>query len=346
MSSSSSSSSDPAPSKLQVLRTWFARTELGPLAALLALVVVFWLLDMKWGGQQFATVRNLRVLLTQNAVIAAAALGMTIIIIAGGIDLSVGTTVTLCATVLAYCLKQDVAIGLGLLATVAVGCGCGLLNGALISTLRVVPFIVTLGTMTIFLGVGKYIANESTIHPTPDQIPNWLGYLLSPSSIVLQEHGWLTLPLGVWFTVLLSLLVAAILRYTVFGRHVFALGSNEPTARLCGVNIAVTKMAVYALAGFFVAVAGVYNFANLKLGNPEEGRGLELKVIAAVVIGGGSLRGGRGSVLGSLTGVAIMAVLRSGCDQLLISNRFQEIIIGVMIVAAVAVDQLRQRRLP
>jgi len=142
----------------------------------------------------------------------------------------------------------------------------------------------------------------------------------------------------------LALLVALLLHYTVFGRYLFALGSNELTARLCGINIPLVKLAVYCLAGFFVGVAGVYHFATLKIGNPSEGLGLELQVIAAVVIGGGSLSGGRGSVAGALTGAAIMAVIRSGCDQLEIPNPYQEIIIGAIIIAAVAVDRLRQQR--
>ena len=127
-------------------------------------------------------------------------------------------------------------------------------------------------------------------------------------------------------------------------RHVFALGSNEATARLCGINIPATKIAVYTLAGLFVGTAGMYHFSTLKIGNPVEGVGLELQVIAAVVIGGGSLSGGRGSVVGAFTGAAMMATIRSGCDQLQISNPYQEIIIGAIIISAVAVDQYRQRR--
>jgi ribose/xylose/arabinose/galactoside ABC-type transport system permease subunit len=152
-------------------------------------------------------------------------------------------------------------------------------------------------------------------------------------------------PAGVIITAILAVVVALILHFTVFGRYVFALGSNPMTARLCGVNIPRVQIAVYTLAGFFVGVAGMYHFATLKIGNPIEGVGLELQVIAAVVIGGGSLGGGRGSVIGALTGAAIMAVIRSGCDQLAVPNPYQEILIGVIIIAAVAVDQLRQRRL-
>lgn len=324
---------------------WFTRVELGPLLALLVLVTAFGLADEKWGGGFFMSVRNLRVVLNQTSLVAVASLGMTLIIIAGGIDLSAGTALTLCGTVLAYCLKHDVHASMSVIFTLLVGCACGLVNGTLISVLRVVPFIVTLGTMTMYLGIGKIICGESTIFPDRTrQIPAELHALCSTSGEDLVAGYFPKVSPGVVLAIALGIGVAILLRYTIFGRHVFAIGSNEATARLCGVSIPRTKIAVYTLAGFFVAMGGIYHFATLKIGNPVEGVGLELQVIAAVVIGGGSLSGGRGSVLGSFTGAAIMAVIRSGCDQLSVPNPYQEIIIGMIIVAAVAIDQLRQRK--
>ena len=142
----------------------------------------------------------------------------------------------------------------------------------------------------------------------------------------------------------MALVLSLVLRYTMFGRHVFALGSNEQTARLCGLNVPALKVAVYTLSGLFIGLAGVYQFAKLKVGNPTSGLGLELKVIAAVVIGGASLSGGRGTVLGTLTGALLMQTIASGCTQLGLSNPVQDIILGVIIVAAVTVDQFRQSR--
>lgn len=323
---------------------WFVRAELGPLLALLLLILIFTIADHFWGGGRFASVRNVRVVLNQTSIVAVASLGMTIIIISGGIDLSAGTALTLCATVLAFCLKRDLDPWLAIGCTLLVGCACGLLNGAMISLLRVVPFIVTLGTMTIYLGIGKIICAESTIFPRRDQIPDWLHSLCSTRAPDLIAGVVPKVSPGVLYAALLGILVALILRYTVFGRYVFALGSNESTARLCGINVPLTKTLVYMVAGVLAGIAGIYQFATLKIGNPVEGVGLELQVIAAVVIGGGSLNGGRGSVLGSLTGAAIMSVIRSGCDQLSVPNPYQEIIIGLIIIAAVAIDQLRQRR--
>jgi ribose/xylose/arabinose/galactoside ABC-type transport system permease subunit len=179
------------------------------------------------------------------------------------------------------------------------------------------------------------------VRPLAAQLPSWMHELLSPR----VQPEWLVFPPGIWLLLVLALVVSAVLRYTVFGRHVFAIGSNESTARLCGINVPFTRIAVYTAAGFFVGVAGFFQFARLTIGDPTSGTGKELPIIAAVVIGGGSLSGGRGSILGTLTGALIMQVISSGCTALKQPNHIQEIIVGVIIVAAVTVDQIRQRRL-
>jgi len=155
---------------------------------------------------------------------------------------------------------------------------------------------------------------------------------------------WLLLAPGVWLMIALAVVLAVCLRYTVFGRHVFAIGSNEATARLCGVRTKRVKVIVYMLAGLFCGLSGVMEFSRLTVGDPTVAVGLELDIIAAVVIGGGSLSGGEGSILGSMIGVFIMAFLRNGCTMMGWPNYIQEIIIGVIIVAAVSLDQLRHRR--
>lgn len=316
--------------------------ELGPLLALLAVIIVFAIADsIQAEGGQFLTFRNLRGILAPTAMVAVAALGMTLVIISGGIDLSAGTGLVLAATVLATCLNFGHNIWLAIALCVLTGVGTGIVNGVLISWLRIVPFIVTLGTMTIYMGVAKFIANETTVRPSLDSVPQWLRGLVSPSKASLV----LGLPLGVWIALLLALLVALLLRYTVFGRYVFALGSNEATARLCGVDVPRTKIAIYSLAGFFVGIAGIFHFAKLSSANPTSGLGLELRVIAAVVIGGGSLNGGQGSVLGTLTGALIMGVIYSGCTLLGVRNLTTDILIGVIIIAAVTLDQMRQQKL-
>ena len=188
--------------------------------------------------------------------------------------------------------------------------------------------------------LSSQIANNSTVRPDrASQVPDWFSSLLS----IRPETLWLKLPVGVWLTLLLAGLLAAGLHWTVFSRYVFALGSNEATARLCGINVRWNKIAVYTLSGLFVGIAGLYQFSRLTVGNPTSGTGLELKVIAAVVIGGASLNGGRGSVLGTLLGALIMKTISNGCTMLGLENHVQDMILGVIIVAAVTLDQFRQK---
>lgn len=328
------------------------RSQFGPLFALLFIIGLFAVADKIWGQGFFVSARNMRVIMSSAALIAVPAFGMTIIIIAAGIDLSAGTALTLCGTVLALQLKNaavtadDPAFVLtmlyALLAMVFTGCLCGFANGLLISATKVVPFIVTLGTMTIFLGIGQIIASESTVYAPKEHIPQWLKYLCYTGS---NADNYLipgvAIPASVLIAVVLAVLVGLLMRYTVFGRNVFAIGSSESTARLCGINVPVTIVSVYTLAGFFVAIGGLLYFADVKNGNPSDGTGKELEIIAAVVLGGGSLSGGRGSIFGTMVGALIITVIRSGCSQLSIPNTYTHIIIGGIIIIAVIVDQLR-----
>jgi len=200
----------------------------------------------------------------------------------------------------------------------------------------VVPFIVTLGTLLLVRGVAKGMAHEQKI----DAPLSWLTELLA---ILPPGRRWLLFPPGVWLMILLAILVAAMLKYTRLGRHIFAVGSNERTARLCGIHINRVKLLVYSISAAFAGVAGGMQFSRLTVGDPTVAVGLELDVIAAVVIGGGSLSGGEGSILGSLIGALIMTVIRSGCSQMGLPNWVQEIITGVIIVLAVALDRMRHR---
>lgn len=324
-------------------KVWTLLTgQFGPLVALLLVFLGFALVDAAQpGGGQFSSLRNLQTMLVSSAPVVVAALGMTVIIIAGGIDLSAGTAMAFSATVLAWVLKHGGPIELALIGCVLTGCICGTLNGAMISTLNVAPFIVTLGTMTAYLGIAKSVADETTVRPPLESVPAWMNGLAMPT----PDPAWLLVAPGVWIMLAMAAVLSLILRYTVFGRHVFALGSNEQTARLCGLNVPALKVAVYSLGGLFVGLAGVYQFAKLKVGNPTSGLGVELRVIAAVVIGGASLSGGRGTIIGTLTGALLMQTIASGCTQLGLSNPVQDVILGIIIVTAVTVDQFRVRRI-
>jgi ribose transport system permease protein len=256
---------------------------------------------------------------------------MTVVIIAGGIDLSVGSIIALATVVIALLLRSGASPVVAALGAVVAGAACGLVNGVLITQLRVVPFIVTLGTMLVIRGAAKGLADERRIEAPV----TWLNDLLR------VPRGGALLPSGIWGVIVLALIVAGVLRYTRFGRHVFAIGSNERMARLCGVAITRTNVLVYVVTAAFAGVAGLLQFSKLSVGDPTVAIGLELDVIAAVIIGGGSLLGGRGTISGTLIGAAIMTIIQIGCSQKGLANWVQQIVTGGIIVAAVALDRMR-----
>jgi ribose transport system permease protein len=284
-------------------------------------------------GPQFFRAANLELMARQTVIVAVAALGMTMIIVSGGIDLSVGSIDSL-STVVVALLLPGYGPALAALGGVVAGGLCGAVNGLLITQLRVVPFIVTLGTMLLVRGAAKGLADERRIEAPM----TWLNDLLRTA----RDGRGLLLPTGIWLTVLLAIVVAVILRYTRFGRHLFAIGSNERTARLCGVRIDLCKVAVYTIGAALAGLAGVLEFSKLSVGDPTVAVGFELDVIAAVIIGGGSLLGGKGSVLGTLAGAAIMVVIQVGCSQQGLPNWVQQIVTGTIIIGAVALDRWRQ----
>ena len=285
-------------------------------------------------GPQFFRAANLELMARQIVIVCVAALGMTMVIVSGGIDLSVGSIISLSTVVTAVALRSHGPV-VAALAAVAAGAVCGVVNGVLITQLRVVPFIVTLGTMLLVRGAAKGLAEERRVEAPL----TWLNDLLRT---VRDGDGGLLVPSGIWATIVLAAIVAATLRYSRFGRHLFAIGSNERTARLCGVHVSRTKIGVYTISAALAGLAGVMEFAKLSVGDPTVALGLELDVIAAVIIGGGSLLGGKGSVLGTVGGAAIMGVIQIGCSQQGLPNWVQQIVTGAIIVAAVALDRWRQ----
>jgi ribose/xylose/arabinose/galactoside ABC-type transport system permease subunit len=268
----------------------------------------------------------------QTTVVAIAAVGMTLVIVSGGIDLAVGSSVAFTTVVVAATLKAGHGPLFAALAGVTVATACGAVSGVLVARLRMAPFIVTLGAMSILRGAAKGVAHEQKI----DCDPKGLESLLAPSSGAL-------LPAGVWIAVLVGVAGALALHYTRFGRHTIAVGSNEATALVCGVDVPRVKVLVYALAGALAGLAGVMEFSRLTVGDPTDSIGLELEVIAAVVIGGASLSGGEGTVVGSLVGAMLMAVIRTGCTFMGVHPWVQEILTGGIIVLAVALDRIRHR---
>ncbi len=304
----------------------------GPFIGLIIIVALFSVLK----PDTFPTLYNFMTVANQTVIVALAAMGMTFIIISGGIDLSVGSVIALNTVVTALLINHGVDPFLSLVAGVVSGVICGSLSGILIGGLRIVPFIATLGIMGIARGVAKWVAGEQKV----DAPMTWIWELMGKS----DRLSWLVFSPGVWLMIVLAIASAVLLKYSLFGRYTFAIGSNESTARLCGIKVERMKFWIYTFGGLMTGLSGVMQFSRLTVGDPTVAQGRELDVIAAVVIGGGSLSGGEGSILGTMIGAFIMAFLRNGCNMTGIPNYVQEIIIGLIIIGAVAIDNLRHRK--
>lgn len=304
----------------------------GPIAGLVIVVILFAVLV----PDRFISVYNVRNVLTATVIVGLGAIGMTWVMVSGGIDLSVGSVIALTSVITAVFLRAELPIPIAIVGGIGTGVIVGLVNGMLVTSLSLAPFIVTLGTMEIARGLAKYFADEQTVNADA----GWLADLMTKT----PDPEWLLVAKAVWITLALAALMTFLLRRTVLGVHTFAIGSNEATARLCGVRVKRTKLIVYALAGLFAGLAGVLQYGRMTIGDPTTAIGLELDVIAAVVIGGGSLSGGRGSIGGSLLGALFMAVLANGLNLSGVPNYVQEIAVGTIIVVAVALDQVRRKR--
>ena len=301
--------------------------QLGTLAGLLTLCVILWA-----ATPHFLTVSNLLNVLEQTALNAVVAVGMTFVIISGGIDLSVGSVLALAGICLALALEAGVpapvAIGLALV----VGTGCGLVNGVLITRGRLPPFIATLGMMSVARGVALMLAEGRPIS----------GFSEGFRAIATERI--LAIPGPVLITIVIYAVAHFVLTRTVFGRTTYAIGGNEEAARLSGVQVLFHKTAVYGVAGLTSAAAAVVLTARLNSAQPTAGTMYELDAIAATVIGGSSLLGGEGTVTGTLIGALIMGVLRNGLNLLNVSSFLQQVVIGVVIIGAVLVDMSLKRR--
>jgi ribose transport system permease protein len=307
--------------------------KLGPLAGLAFVLLLFTILR----PSTFATADNAELMMLQSAVVATGALGMVLVIISGGIDLSVGSVVALTTVIIALLLNAGASPFVAAAGGVVAGGICGLVIGTLITRLRLAPFIVTLGMWGALRGAAKGLSGEQMIVPPTTGLNRLLNSLT-------DDQRWMLVPSGVWMMLVLALVVAVLLRYTRLGRHIVAVGSNEQTAILCGVPVNRTKLLVYMMGSGFAALAGVLQFSYLTVGDPTTATGMELDIIAAVVIGGASLAGGEGSVLGSLVGALIMTAVANGCTKLELPNWVQEIVTGGIIILAVAIDRIRRLR--
>lgn len=375
--------------------------QLGPLLALIAVWTLF--AAMRW--DIFPTWENTQSILLQTAVIGIAALGGTMVIISGGIDLSVGSLIALVSVIVALVLRDlgaaadgtaqavgyggaafAAAIGVGvaglcgvsigtmvigrvgrvasliagalfgyiawksgldyraaLLVAVAVAAGAWWGESKLNLSIPLSPFIVTLGMWGALRGAAKGLADNSAVYPPPTPLNNLMRFpsVAIDASLIFRPHQWWS-P-GVWIFLVLACFVAGVLRYTQFGRHIYAIGSNEQTARLCGIHVERVKLKLYAFAALLTGIAGVLQFSFVEVGDPTTAASYELGVIAAAVIGGASLSGGVGTILGTVAGALLMSTINNGCTKIGLEVWMQEIVTGGIIVAAVALDKLRNR---
>ena len=285
----------------------------------------------------FLTVDNFSNVLRRSSVNGIMAVGMTAVIVSAGIDLSVGSMMALCGMVGAWAMiavagpdPQGGALWIGTAAGIAAGFVCGLLNGVLITQLKLPPFIVTLGTMSAFRGTALVLNQSNPYHV--------------PAYKYLNEGTLLGVPVSVAICVLILAVAGFLLKYSRLGRHTYAIGSNREAAFHAGVNVNLTLTTIYALTGLVVGVAAMITTSRAVSAQPSAGNALELDIIAAVVIGGASLSGGRGTISGTIVGTLLISFLRNGCTMLDISTNVQLIVIGAIIIAAVAVDQLARSK--
>ena len=307
-----------------------AKQALSRLKSLIGLALLVLVLSLL--SPHFLTTENLLNITRQVAVNAILATGMTFVIISAGIDLSVGSVLALSGCVMAIALNAGVGIFPGILLAVGVGSLCGLANGFMTGYLRVPPFIATLGMMSVARGLALVVTGGYPIFELPEGF-SYLG----------TGYLWDVLPVSLLFTILVVVAAHFVLTRMKLGRYVYVIGGNEEAAVLSGVNVRATKMLIYTICGFLAGLASVVFVSRLNSAQPTAGIAYELDAIAATVIGGTSLFGGVGSIGGTVIGALIMGVLRNGLNLLNVSSFWQQVVIGVVIITAVYVDQLRHR---
>ena len=311
---------------------------LKPLVALLLMIIA-----MMFLSDHFATSDNLFNVLRQVSVNVCISVGMTMVILTGGIDLSVGSILALAGAVAAGLTRDglsfpgaDLFVGFtfwgGILATLLIGALLGWVNGVMITTFKVPPFIATLGMLTIARGLTMLYTGGFPI--------TGLG-----KGFEYVGTGWfLGIPMPVWIALIVVIVFAFIMRHTIFGRHIYAIGGNERASLISGIKVNKVKLIVYTLAGTLAGLAGLLVTARLDSAQPNAGVSYELDSIAAVVIGGTSLSGGKGSVIGTIIGALIIGVLNNGLVLLGVSPFWQQVIKGIVILAAVIIDKGAAKR--
>jgi ribose/xylose/arabinose/galactoside ABC-type transport system permease subunit len=306
----------------------FSLPTVGVLGAILVLFFIF----LTISTDKFLTVNNLANLARQTSIVGIIAVGMTFVIISAGIDLSVGSVLALGGIIGSMLMRDGHSILLSILGAIAVGVVVGIINGVIINDLKVTPFIATLGMMYIIRALVLLITNASYISPLPKSFINFAAdsYFFIPTLFLI------------WIVIVIVAFIFS--RYTLMGRNVFAIGCNTECARLSGINIRNNTYMVYIIVAALASFAGVLTAGRLATGLPMAGMGYELQVIAAVVVGGGSLSGGEGTIIGTLLGALLIATIANGGNLLGVNPHILNIIVGILIIISVYIDQLNKNR--
>jgi ribose transport system permease protein len=299
---------------------------------LIVLLILFGLLT--WRVDDFMTSANMANLSRQVAVYGIIAVGQLLVILPAGLDLSVGSVIGLTGCMTAELIVHGTGVPVAILAGLASGAAIGVFNGVLVAHGKLPPFIVTLGMLGIARGLVLVLTDAKSVGPLPDSFAN----------IANGSDRWLHLPNLLWMLIVVVVVTAFVLRRTVFGRYIYAVGSNPESARLAGVPVTRVLVSVYAIAGLLAAVGGVLLASRLSAGIPTTGTGYELNAIAACVIGGASLFGAKGGAFGAVAGALIVGTLQNGGNLQNFDPFYLQIVIGALILVAVAFDQLQARR--
>lgn len=308
---------------------WYKKIPIRDLTTIFGLAILCIVLSII--SPVFLTVNNLSNIIVQSSINACIAIGATVIIISGGIDLSVGSVLALAGVVMAKALTSGVPLIPSLIIGLAVGVICGIVNGALITKGKLPPFIATLGMMSIARGLALFITDGRQISSFSDSFRffgNGMIFNIPTQNVIM---------------VLFFILFYFIMKYTRVGRYCYAIGGNEEAAKLSGINLTKYKIFFYAIGGFMASVGAIILSARLNSAQPVAGLGYELDAIAAVVIGGTSLNGGEGKIFGTLVGALLIGVLRNGLNLMNVSSYIQQIVIGAVIVAAVLIDKYKSK---
>lgn len=305
-------------------KAWMRKA--GIIASLLVMCIFFAIMSDK-----FLTQSNVTNILLQSSINGTIALGMTLVIITGGIDLSVGSVVALSSMVAAKMMDAGSSPVLALIAAVILGVCCGVANGSIISLLKLQPFLVTLGTMSVFRGVTLIISDGLPVRGLDSGFLNLMNALNR------------SIPVPVIILFVFAIMMAFVIRYTQYGQYLFAVGGNEEAARFSCVNTTFVKTTTYALSGLACALAAIIYMGRLAAADPQAGVGYELDAIAAAAIGGASLAGGRGSLVGTIIGALILGTLANGLTLLNVQSFYQTLFVGIIILVATTIDRFANK---